>query len=489
MQKLLYTLVLVIFVGLLNVSAQKKFIKRKVAQKNYEGYLLLQEKKYAEALTYFNEAISEDPEAFFIYQNRAICRLELNDTTGAISDFKTNIRLEPENTESKYALGNIYKKQADSINASIWFEQAIAQADNGFSQTKLLYMNNFLGNYYRAAEKYDSAVICYNRVKIYDPQNSSVFINSAVCYFQLDSLDRFCNDLERAFVLGGNVNCIALKSYCNGCSHLIDERGGKVDTLSMVLDTRLRKIIPDTVFLTTAVNRHPFTKDLSKTIRVYFNEYWQISLPENASYYREAFWAKRANYFGGEFNDYYADGSLLAKGRIESTRLQGPFISYYPNGEVNVNGEFAKGLPIGKWKYFHENGNPDFEIEFILGEYSFNFIDSENPNFELNSGNGNFSILLGEWKDASVVLEGELKENQKTGNWKYIQNGETLILDVYKKGIFKRGYIQTAAGRLNTTSPVLDATFFTPPYLLQVRYLYFESETAAQHYSFIRLAK
>ncbi len=97
------------FLFIQSVSGQKEYINRKIAQKNYDAYMLMLDEKYDSALIILNEAISGDPEAFFIYQNRAICKLNLNDTTGAIADFKMNLKLEPGNTETKYALGNIYK--------------------------------------------------------------------------------------------------------------------------------------------------------------------------------------------------------------------------------------------------------------------------------------------------------------------------------------------------------------------------------------------
>ena len=67
MQKTL--LLFLIFINPVILFAQITTINRKVAQKNYEGYILMQEKKYKEALVFFNDAIKDDPEAYFIYQD------------------------------------------------------------------------------------------------------------------------------------------------------------------------------------------------------------------------------------------------------------------------------------------------------------------------------------------------------------------------------------------------------------------------------------
>ncbi|WP_167618419.1 hypothetical protein [Maribellus sediminis] len=481
-------LLLLCFSLYFSAHAQKEYINREVAQKNYEGYMLMQDSNYTAALKLLDEALTEDPEAFFIYQNRAICKLNLKDTLGAIADFKKNIELEPQNAETKYALGNIYKNQLDSVNASSYFRQAIDQADAEFSQVKLLYMNNFVGHVYRLEQKWDSALEYYNRVKNYTPEDASVFINSAVCYFQLDSLDRFCADLERAFVLGGNVNCIALKAYCHGCNHLLDERGGTTDTLSMILDTRLRGIIPDTVFFQARSEAFSSFTNLppSKKVTVYFNKYWQMCLPKEAVYYRESFWSPHLNYFGGNFTDYYADGTIYATGRIESILINGAYKSYYRNGQIKVSGQFAKGLPVGKWNWYLDDGRPDFEVEFTMGDYEIHLLNTENLDYQVNSGTGEFKVTLANWDGFTFVLKGEYEDGKRTGNWQFLQNGEKVISEQYRKGEFKRGYIVSPLGQVSTNSTYLDATFLAPPYLKQIRNLYFSSEEAVKYYPFVR---
>ncbi|WP_346857691.1 hypothetical protein [uncultured Draconibacterium sp.] len=472
---------------LLHVQAQKKYINRKVAQKNYEGYMLMQENKFDSALILFDEAITDDPDAFFIYQNRAICKLNLQDTSGAISDYQTNIKLEPDNAESKYALGNIYKTRLDSVNALNYFVPAIEQADVEFSQKKLLYMNNFAGHYFRLNHDFDSALVFYERVKIYTPQNASVYINSAVCNFRLDSLQNFCSDLEQAFILGGSVNCIALKTYCKGCNHLIAERG-KTDTLSTALDTRLAGIIPDTIYyhLSAGDNTRLRSFDTSRKIKIYFNELWQICIPEKASFYREAFWSKLSNYFGGDFTDYYSSGEIYATGRIEKKLIQGDYKVYYKNGNPKLKAHFINGNPAKKWTFFLDDGSIDYEVDIEFEEFKINILNKDNPNFAINSGTGEFSLLIDKWDNIEFIFSGEYVDNAREGQWAFIQNGEKVISEKYKKGKFKSGYVTTTIGNINSENSCITASIFTPPQITQVAGLYFVNAQAANYYSFIR---
>ena len=471
-----------------SVHAQKKYINRKIAQKNYDGYMLMQDEKYDSALLIFNEALEADPEAFFIYQNRAICSLHLKDTLGAINDFKTNITMEPENADSRYALGNIFRQKKDTANTLKYYIPSLRVAKEDFSQKKLLYMSNFIGHFYRLNNKYDSALIYYNRVKTYTPKDASVFINSAVCNFGLDSIDRFCADLERAFVLGGDINCIALKAYCNGCNHLLEERGD-TDTLSNALDQRLMGIIPDTVYYAyNYPTNHSFNVNKNKKIRIYYNELWQICNPENALYYREAYWSDIFNFFGGNYKDYYINDRIYAEGRIEQALSTGGYKSYYPNGNLKIKGQFVKGKPNGKWIYYLENGETDFEIDFFFEDYKFNIVNERNPNYILNTGTGKFKILLDKWKNIEFVLTGEYENNEREGKWEYTQDGQKLIWENYKKGKFKRGYVITNIGTLSTTSTRLDASVLIPPQITQVRNLYFDDVETLNYYPFISVS-
>uniref|UniRef100_UPI003216CAF9 hypothetical protein n=1 Tax=uncultured Draconibacterium sp. TaxID=1573823 RepID=UPI003216CAF9 len=487
MLKLLFTLIsILIFIQ--TPHAQKKYINRKVAQKNYDGYMLMKEAKYDSALLLFNSAIKDDPEAFFIYQNRAICRLHLKDTLNAINDYQTNIKLEPDNIESKYALGNIYKYRKDSINAIKHFVQAISQADEEFSQKKLLYMNNFVGNYYRLNEVFDSALVFYNRVKSYTPQNPSVFINSAVCNFKLDSLEQYCADLEQAFVLGGDVNCIALKAYCKGCSHLLDSRGN-TDTTSTALDIRLSDIIPDTIYYhAPSKSRNAvYTEENNRKVKVYYNKLWQICLPAEASFYREAFWAKGRNFYGGQFKDYYENGTIYAIGTIDKGKLDGPYKVYYSNGNPKLSGAFVNGLPNGKWTYFLKDGSPDYEVNITLDEFKVTILNKDNPNYPINSGTGQFNILLDQWDKIKFIFSGEYLNNTREGQWTYEQNGEKIISEKYKQGKFRSGYVSTNVGNVKIKNSHIGASIFIPPHVTQVAGLQFTTIEAVNFYGFIKI--
>ncbi len=486
MKKILFLLTSLLFVIQFS-TAQKEYINRKIAQKNYEGYLLMQQEKYDSALFLFNEALTEDSEAFFIYQNRALCHLMLKDTANAISDYKTNIRLEPQNAESCYALGNIYKARQDSVNAKNLFLQSIEKSDTSFSQVKLVYMYNFIARVCFEDGRFDSALVYFNKVKFYKPYDSNSFINSAACNFLLDSTANFCNDLEKAYVLGGAVTCKILSSFCTGCQHLQQE-SNRPDTLSNALDARLLMVLdsmPGTEPPVNVLLNDNFAEN--RKVKVYFNKFWQICPPENARFYREAFWSQSLNFFGGTFTDFYADGKTYAKGEILNKKMNGDFISFYKNGNTKTEGRVQSGIPVGKWKYYQENGEPDYFIDFDTEPFKIEIQNKNNPNYSINSGDGSFEITLDNWEGLKTVVSGEFSKFNKNGEWQYRRGSEVLVQEKYKNGIFKNGYISTASGKVTISDKAIDKSLLLPPYINQIYFLYFDSIDAVTYYPFIRV--
>lgn len=470
-----------------SLLAQKKTINRKVAQKNYEGYMLMQEEKYDSALLFFNNALKSDPDAFFIYQNRALCKLYLKDTTGAIDDFKINIKLEPENAESKYVLGNIYKYKKDTLEAIKYFIPAINLADEMFSQQKLLYMNNFAGHYFEIKEDYDSALIFYNRVKIYDPQNVSSYLNSAVCHFKLDSLEQFCSDIEQAYILGGAVSCYVLRAFCRGC-YSLQEQANRNDTASQLLDSRLLMTLDVPPVNKMKVKKGQISESESKKIKVYYNHLWQICSPENASYYREAFWAEKQNFFGGKYTDYYIGGDKYAEGILDKAKLKGAYQTFYKNGNIKMKGQFVDGHPTETWRFYLENGTPDFEIVFFFDTFKIKLLNKSDSTLFVDPGTGKFEILLDSWNDFDFKVKGEYFENERAGEWSYIQNNEPILWEEYKKGKFRKGYYLSNKGKVRTTKSNINSSTFIPPQITQVRNLFFDAEKTIEYYRFIKVS-
>lgn len=116
----------------------------------------------------------------------------------------------------------------------------------------------------------------------------------------------------------------------------------------------------------------------------------------------------------GKWRFWNNEGKLIAKKnfspyRTESESKYGKQTEHYQNGTVKSKGEYHKGVKIGKWTYYHENGRLE-KIEYYT--------------YKLNI-DGTYTYPVGMWmyynNEGKVIKkviykEGQIKEEIKVNN-------------------------------------------------------------------------
>ena len=95
-------------------------------------------------------------------------------------------------------------------------------------------------------------------------------------------------------------------------------------------------------------------------------------------------------------------------------RRQGWWKKEYPGGITMYEGRFADGRPVGEWRRYHENGN----LRAIL------FHHAQNDSIKATL----FDI------SGKPAAEGHYTGEQKTGSWKYFNDGKILSEESYSSG-------------------------------------------------------
>lgn len=88
------------------------------------GYAMLLQKKYAEAIEQFTQAIDIDPHWDYPYNNRGYCKLQLDDVENAYLDLHHSFEMNPDNSFSWRNLGAYYLKINEFDKALQHFEEA-----------------------------------------------------------------------------------------------------------------------------------------------------------------------------------------------------------------------------------------------------------------------------------------------------------------------------------------------------------------------------
>ena len=109
----------------------------------------------------------------------------------------------------------------------------------------------------------------------------------------------------------------------------------------------------------------------------------------------------------GEWNDYYIDGTLKAKGNYLSNLRTGKWGFYYKNGSVEQRGSYKNGKEEGLWEWYYENESIKRQEEYYNGKEEGEYIEYD------TSGN--------------IVVSGKYFDGQKEGAWtiKAGDNSET----------------------------------------------------------------
>jgi tetratricopeptide (TPR) repeat protein len=109
---------IILYTELLNKNPNNKLVC------NNLGYTLIKQKKYPEAIAYFDKAIKIDPKYDFALNNRGYCKLQIDDLKGAFEDISKACEMNPFNSFSWRNLGACYLKKKEFEKALENFEEA-----------------------------------------------------------------------------------------------------------------------------------------------------------------------------------------------------------------------------------------------------------------------------------------------------------------------------------------------------------------------------
>jgi antitoxin component YwqK of YwqJK toxin-antitoxin module len=141
---------------------------------------------------------------------------------------------------------------------------------------------------------------------------------------------------------------------------------------------------------------------------------------------------------------YYAEGTLLAKGRYYKQQKDSSWSYYGESGNLLSTEFYIEGKKYGLWKVFHDNGNlaaeKIFENNLENGPHKQYYRDGtlfREINFKQGSIEGH-GIYYHE--NGQPSMEGEYYHDAKQGAWKEYDEEGKLIREVkYNKGVPEGG--------------------------------------------------
>lgn len=152
----------------------------------------------------------------------------------------------------------------------------------------------------------------------------------------------------------------------------------------------------------------------------------------------------------GSSDEYYEDGSLMAKKNYSKGLLDGKQYLYYPTGIVKNEYDYSAGKLSGVEKAFHENGKLKYEAKLVNSSYEGEIIQYHASGNVMSKSTYAASIRIGHFTDyhdipGNVInSEGEYVKNLPIGEWKfYHENGKLKTVGSYNSDGYKNGVWKT----------------------------------------------
>ncbi|MBR2519419.1 MAG: tetratricopeptide repeat protein [Selenomonadaceae bacterium] len=197
------------------------------AQKIDEAQKLNEEKKYADAVKVYTEAIEIKPDSADAYLNRGhvYCNLEQNEH--ALRDYNKAIELNPNDPEAYNDRGSFYEAFMKNIEAALANYNKSLQINPNFVPSYIVetlddydstdYVN-YIHSLYYVIEDYERAIEDYTKlIKLY-PNDSRFYNCRASFYEEMKNYDAAIRDFDKAIQLDPN-SAWAYKNrgnaYCN----------------------------------------------------------------------------------------------------------------------------------------------------------------------------------------------------------------------------------------------------------------------------------
>lgn len=162
------------------------------------GAIQCELKKYDEALTSYNLALTKYPNSIKLLHNRATLYCNMDSINKALNDYNVILLHDHNNIDALYKRALIHLEKKDLDKAEFDFEQIkVIDSKNILPQMGLALIMKRRGEWDKAEQLYTD-LLFENRT------NSTLFLNRAECYLEMKKFGRAQDDLNKAQTYGTN---------------------------------------------------------------------------------------------------------------------------------------------------------------------------------------------------------------------------------------------------------------------------------------------
>jgi tetratricopeptide (TPR) repeat protein len=157
---------------------------------------------YAKAIYNYTKQLENDKNNTDVLFLRAICKSELNDNYGAISDYDKIIDLKDKVVPRIYKMSTVYNNKAYCLVGLKNYQEALPFVSKALEMDKSeAYIWDTRGEIYYHTGDYDKCIIDMSKAISIEENDNSFFIRG-LAYLQLNQKSNACSDFSKAGELG-----------------------------------------------------------------------------------------------------------------------------------------------------------------------------------------------------------------------------------------------------------------------------------------------
>lgn len=191
--------------------------------------------------------------------------------------------------------------------------------------------------------------------------------------------------------------------------------------------------------------------------KLYYNKDWILTSESSAVFVRDGAIDTEKYWFTGKVEDFTKEGKLVMSGWYARGEKNGLFTGYDATGRKLWEGSYYDGDRVGEWDYYYADGSLKSKMRFVDKRMEVITYNDSTGKALVDKGTGPWTAEYDEYQGEHIVVRGQFKNYKHDGAWTWsLKNGKTWSTSNFRKGKFVDGVTEADGQLVRLENPITD---------------------------------
>ncbi len=195
-----------------------------------------------------------------------------------------------------------------------------------------------------------------------------------------------------------------------------------------------------------------------EAINLYYNKDWILTSKDSAVFVRKGMIDTEGwPCFDGKVEDFTKEGKLIMTGGYAEGKKNGPFAGYDTTGRKLWEGSYNDDKRVGEWNYYYADGSLKSSMRFVDSELEvITYLDSTGKVL-VENGTGSWTAEYKEFQGEHIVVRGKFKNYKHDDIWTWsLKNGKLWSKAKFREGRFVDAVIEVEGQLVKLANAISD---------------------------------